>query len=162
MTCNTWHMTPDTWHMTYDTWHVTFGWGWTFSQNFRCLTFGCNAVLNCWRKRISECMNVKGFYRTAPVTPGPLKTWWIYNVLVIQFSNCSALSYCYIMYLLKNIQFKHLFSHSTSTPPTNLNPQSFPQYWRQYYEEVAIWDMTKKTRIYIYMHKLGQDQHMMI
>jgi hypothetical protein len=74
-----WHMTCDTWQVTHDTWHVPRLGGWTFSQNFSSLAL---TVCEIWYYEdleekdewINQLINYEAVYRTAPATPGLLKT----------------------------------------------------------------------------------------
>ena len=78
VTSDMWHMTPDTWHMTCD----MLG-RWTCSQNFRPLAL---TVCNLWYYEdleekadlltdwLNQWINDEAVYRTAPATPGLLKT----------------------------------------------------------------------------------------
>ena len=79
VTCGTWHVTCHMWRYT---WHMTcdmFGGGWTFSQNFSSLAF---TVCDLWYHEdleekddsLNQLMNDEAVYRTAPATPGLLKT----------------------------------------------------------------------------------------
>ena len=77
VTCDTWRVTYDTLHMTRDTWHVICLGGWIFSQNF---SFIALTVCDLWYYEdleekahwISQLINHKAVYRTAPATPGLL------------------------------------------------------------------------------------------
>ena len=83
MTCDMWHMTGDTWHVTHDMWHVTCCGGWTFSQHFSSLAL---TVCDLWyyedleekdhwlNEWINQSISHEAVYRTAPATPGLLKT----------------------------------------------------------------------------------------
>ena len=77
VTCNMWHVTRDNWH-------VTCWVGWTFSQNFSSLAL---TVCDLWyyedleekADSLAHKINDEAVYRTAPATPGLLKTqrMWI-------------------------------------------------------------------------------------
>ena len=77
LTCDTWHVTRDTWHVTRDTRHMTCLGGWTFSQNFSALAL---TVCDLWYYEdleekadwLTDLINDKAVYRTAPATPGLL------------------------------------------------------------------------------------------
>ena len=87
MTCDTWHVTRYMWHVTSDTytWHVFlfffWGGGWTFSQNFSSLAL---TVCDLWyyedleekATSVTQLINDEAVYKTAPATPGLLKTCW--------------------------------------------------------------------------------------
>ena len=85
--CDTWHVTRDMWHVTSDTWHMTCFGGWTSSQNFSSLAL---TVCDLWyyedleekadwvTEIINLLINDKAVYRTAPATPGLLKTTWTF------------------------------------------------------------------------------------
>ena len=72
-------MTPDTWHVTCDTRHVTHGGEWTFSQNFIFLALTvwdlwCCEDLEEKIDSLNRLLSNKGVWRTAPATPGLLKS----------------------------------------------------------------------------------------
>ena len=85
VTCDMWHMKCDKWQMTYDMRHVTCDmrhvtcdmlWGWTFSRNVSSLAL---TVCDLWYyedfvETAPHLMNDKVVYRTAPATPGLLKS----------------------------------------------------------------------------------------
>ena len=73
MTCDMWHVTHDTWHVTCD----TFGGGGEDSLKIsapQLLPFVIYDIMKIWRKRMSDWINHEAVYRTAPATPGLLKT----------------------------------------------------------------------------------------
>ena len=71
-----------------DVWNVTHRGRWTFSQvsDPYLIWFGSEGVLKIWRKRMSYWMNQwiidKGFFRTAPATPGLLNISYQDNIWV--------------------------------------------------------------------------------
>ena len=79
MSRDTWHVTLDTWHLTPDKWHVTHGVGWTLCSIFSSLALMV-LVLWCledWEEKdqsVSLLMSNKAVCRTAPATPGLLKS----------------------------------------------------------------------------------------
>ena len=92
VTHDTWHVTRDTWQMTDDTWHMTYSVGWTFSQNFSSLSlpvwdWECLEVI-LTKVSVTHSMD-RGDCRTAPSTPGLLKT--VRNGLVQYKFNIHAL-----------------------------------------------------------------------
>ena len=71
VTCDMWHVTRDTGRVTSDMWHV--GGGWTFSQNFSSLL-----IYDIMEEKAHgpyKSITDKAVYRTAPATPGLLKTY---------------------------------------------------------------------------------------
>ena len=93
MTCDTWHVvTRDTWHVTRDTWHVTCLGGWTLSQNFSSLAL---TICDLWYHEdleekddsINQSISDKAVYRTAPATPGLLKS-------VVFLKCCKTTRFC--------------------------------------------------------------------
>ena len=84
--CDQWHMTCDMWHTTCDTQHATHNMrhvvGGEHSLKFQLpSSYGLWFMIS-WRlggkgwptELINESMNYEAVYRTAPGTPGPLKT----------------------------------------------------------------------------------------
>ena len=83
MTHDMWHVTCDTCQMTHDMWHMTGCGGWTCSQNFSSLDL---TVCDLWYYEdldekahgltdlINYLINYKAVCRTAPATPGLVKT----------------------------------------------------------------------------------------
>ena len=65
-------------HLTHDTWHMTHSVGWTFSQSFSSQGLANSSDLWLtvyWRYldlRITQLINYKPVYRTAPASPGLL------------------------------------------------------------------------------------------
>ena len=82
MTCYTWHVTCDMWHITCDMWHVTHDmWhveGVNILSKFQLPSSYGLWFMTSWRSRgkgwPTEWINDGGDCRTAPATPGLLKT----------------------------------------------------------------------------------------
>ena len=72
-----WHVTRETWHVTRDTWHMTHDTfrGVNILSKFQ---LPSSYIMKIWRKRmnrlINQLINDEAVYRTAPATPGLLKT----------------------------------------------------------------------------------------
>ena len=78
VTRDTWQVTRDTWHVTRDRWHMTHSVGWTFYKNFSSLAlpvwdWQCFEYIST-KPSVTHLLNYKAVYRTAPATPGLLKT----------------------------------------------------------------------------------------
>ena len=82
-------MTCDMWHVICDAWHMTCCGGWKFSQNFSSLAL---TICDLWYFEdleekadwLSDWINYKGVFRTAPATPALFKRRRK-NVLVSHF-----------------------------------------------------------------------------
>ena len=72
LTWDTWHATPDKWHVTPAIWHMVGGEHSLKISAPQLLLFGIDNVLKILNERITEWMNFKAVYRTAPATPGLL------------------------------------------------------------------------------------------
>ena len=84
-----WHVTRDTWHVTRDTWHVTcdmFG-GVNILSKFQLPSSYRLWFMILWRSggkgSLADWINDEAVYRTAPATPGLLKTLSILSPLLL-------------------------------------------------------------------------------
>ena len=86
VTCDMWHVTRDTWHMTHDMRHVTWDmlWGVNIFSKFQLPSSSGLWFMIFWRlggkgsltHSLNEWINYGGDCRTAPATPGLLKSAW--------------------------------------------------------------------------------------
>ena len=78
VTCDTWHVTRDTWHVTCATWNVTHLGGVNILSKFQLPSSSCLRFMILWgsggKGSLNQSMNHEAVYRTAPATPGLLKT----------------------------------------------------------------------------------------